>query len=81
MVGSDRLNAPAIDTFSHCFEWFHMPVNSVSPSWLGCSTIYVHCTPPPCKSYAKVPNYYGLNAYCSLDKAVDAHVQKEKIAC
>ena len=36
--------------------------------------------PPPCMSYAKVPNQYGPYAYCSLDKAVDAQVQKEKIA-
>ena len=39
------------------------------------------CTPPPpCINYAKVPNYYGPYAYCSLGKAVDAQVQKEKIA-
>ena len=42
------------------------------------------CVPsiPPCLgiSYAKIPNQYGPYAYCSLDKAVDAQVQKEKIA-
>ena len=38
------------------------------------------CTPQPCISYASVPNYYSPYAYCSLDKAVDAQVQKEKIA-
>ena len=26
--------------------------------------------PPPCISYAKIPNYYGPYAYCSLDKGV-----------
>ena len=36
--------------------------------------------PPLCKSYAKVPNQYGPYACCSLDKAVDVRVQKEKIA-
>ena len=39
MVGSDRLNAPAIDTFSHEFQLFHIDINSASCSWLGC----VHC--------------------------------------
>ena len=35
-----------------------------------------HCSPPPppppptCNSYGKVPNSYGPDAYCSLDKAV-----------
>ena len=39
------------------------------------------CTPPPPRiSYAKVPNQYGPYAYCSLDKALDARVQKEKFA-
>ena len=36
--------------------------------------------PPPRMSYTKVPNYYSPYAYCSLDKAIDAQVQKEKIA-
>ena len=36
--------------------------------------------PPPCPSHAKVPNQYGSYAYCSLDKAADTQVQKEKIA-
>ena len=33
----------------------------------GCNTAF---TPPPCNSCAKVPNYYGPSAYCSLDNAV-----------
>ena len=32
MVGPDRLNIPAADTFSHQFELFHMVINSVPPS-------------------------------------------------
>ena len=47
--------------------------------------------PPPCISYAKVPNQYGPYAYCSLDTGVacarhiqlptpGARVQKERIA-
>ena len=36
--------------------------------------------PPSCISYAKVPNQCGPYAYCSLDKAVDARVYKERIA-
>ena len=36
--------------------------------------------PPPCISYTKVPNKYGPYAYCSSDKAIDAQVQREKIA-
>ena len=39
-----------------------------------------HPSPTPCISYAKVPNYYGPSAYCSVDKAVDTQVQKGKIA-
>ena len=34
MVGSDRLNASAIETSSHSFELFHMVINSVPPSCL-----------------------------------------------
>ena len=37
-------------------------------------------SPPPCQGYAKAPNQYGPYAYCSLDKAMDARAQKEKIA-
>ena len=33
--GSDRLNVPAMDTFSQSFELFLINI-SVSPSWLGC---------------------------------------------
>ena len=36
--------------------------------------------PPLCISDAKVPNQYRPYACCSLDKAVDARVQKERIA-
>ena len=42
-----------------------------------------HSYPPlprRCISYAKVPNQDGPYAYWSLDTAVDAGVQKEKIA-
>ena len=39
-----------------------------------------HTPTPPCNSYAKVLNQYGPYSYCSLDKAVDAQIQKEKIA-
>ena len=44
MVGSDRLNVPTIDTFSHESRSSQIAHNSqrVSPSWLGCSTTYVH---------------------------------------
>ena len=38
MVGIDRLNAPAIDTFSHSSKR-SCTMHKVSPSWLGCSTI------------------------------------------
>ena len=34
---------------------------------------------PPCISYAKIQKKYGPYAYCSLDKAVGARVQKERI--
>ena len=49
------------------------------------ATMQTHLTPPslpppPCKSYAEVPNKYGPYAYGSLDKAMDTQVQKEKIA-
>ena len=43
MVGSDRLNVPAIDTSSQQSELLHGVINSVSPSCLGCCTIFVHC--------------------------------------
>ena len=35
MVGSDRLNVPAIDNSSH----YEVQSMHVSPSWLGCSTM------------------------------------------
>ena len=58
MVGSDRLNVPAMDNVSPYFRVFAAANSHVSPSWLGCSTIYVHqqrctkrgaqgVTPPP----------------------------------
>ena len=35
---------------------------------------YFLTTPPPHPSFAKSPNEYGPYAYCSLGKAVDAHI-------
>ena len=43
-------------------------------------SITVVPSPLLCISYAKVPNQYGPYAYCSLDPAIDARVQKEKFA-
>ena len=54
-------------------------------------TFEVSTPPPPCISYAKVPNQYGPYAYCSLNTGVacarriqlptpGTHVQKERIA-
>ena len=36
-------------------------------------------TYPPYNSYGKVPNQYGPYAYCSMDKAEDAQVQKRRL--
>ena len=40
-------------------------------------------TPPPCISYANVPNYYGPYAHCSLDKGVACaqHIQLPTQTC
>ena len=35
-----------------------------------CTNCKVQLPPPPCISYAKVPNEYGPYAYCSLDTGV-----------